>query len=326
MTKSVEPLLPVELGAGKIKFAQGMKAGRWVFATGLMAQDFVNGIAPDVLAERAPHAGLPKREKEALRIFENLDAVLRAAGTDRSNLVRTDQYYTTVKAVPPYQQVRREFLDGRIPPSTSIAQQALLLPGADMNIQAMAAIPEKGFKVEHLKHAQLAGRPTSGYSPALTVGDFIFLPGITSLAIGDEPRRNGVAAAALMAEGAQWGGQPIKLETEFIITKRMTASLALAGATLEDVVHAQVYLTDRDDYSAFNAAWTKHFGEAGPTVSIIPCIAHGLAPYDGKIEINVIAAKPGSAAAKRHIDAGIATAFRHQPQAVKAGDLLFIPA
>ena len=99
-----------------------------------------------------------------------------------------------------------------------------------------------------------------------------------------------------MAEGAQWGGQPIKLETEFIITKRMTASLALAGATLEDVVHAQVYLTDRDDYSAFNAAWTKHFGEAGPTVSIIPCIEHGLAPYDGKIEINVIAAKPGSAA------------------------------
>jgi enamine deaminase RidA (YjgF/YER057c/UK114 family) len=326
MTKSVEPLLPVQLGSGKVKFAQGVKAGRWVFATGLMAQDFVNGIAADVLAERAPHAGLPKREKEALRIFENLDAVLRSAGTDRSKLVRTDQYYTTVQAVPPYQQVRREFLSGRIPPSTSVAQQRFLLPGADMNIQAMAVVPETGFKVEHLKHEQLRGRPTSGYSPALTVGDFIFLPGITSLAIGDEPRRNGVAAAALMAEGAQWGGQPIKLETEFIITKRMTASLALAGATLDDVVHAQVYLTDRDDYSAFNEAWTRNFGAAGPSVSIIPCIAHGLAPYDGKIEINVIAAKPGSTAAKRHIDAGIATAFRHQPQAVKAGDLLFIPA
>jgi enamine deaminase RidA (YjgF/YER057c/UK114 family) len=330
MTKSatcaVEPLLPVELGPGKIKFAQGVKAGRWVFATGLMAQDFVHGIAPDVLAERAPHAGLPKREKEALRIFENLDAVLRAAGSDRGNLVRTDQYYTTVKAVPPYQQVRREFLKGRIPPSTSIAQQALLLPGADMNIQAMGVIPGDGFTVEHLKHAQLAGRPTSGYSPAVTVGDFIFLPGITSLVVGDEPRRNGVAAAALMAEGAQWGGQPIKLETDFIIGKRMAASLALAGAKLDDVVHAQVYLTDRDDYSAFNETWTRHFGEQGPSVSIIPCIEHGLAPFDGKIEINVIAAKPGSAAAKRPIDAGVATAFRHQPQAVEAGDLLFIPA
>ncbi len=174
---SVTPLLPVELGPGKIKFAQGIKAGRWVFATGLMAQDFVNGIAPDVLADRTPHAGFPKREKEALRIFENLDAVLRAAGTDRTNLVRTDQYYTTVKAVPAYQQVRREFLKGRIPPSTSIAQQGLLLSGADMNIQALAAIPANGFEVEHIKHEQLQGRPTSGYSAAVTVGDFIFIPG-----------------------------------------------------------------------------------------------------------------------------------------------------
>jgi enamine deaminase RidA (YjgF/YER057c/UK114 family) len=321
-SSAVEPLLPVELGAGKVKFARGVKAGRWVFATGLMAQDFATGIAPDVLSERMPHGGAPKREKEALRIFENLDAVLRAAGTDRNNLVRTDQYYTTVKAVPAYQQVRREFLKGRIPPSTSIAQQGLLLPGADMNVQAMGVIPGPGFEVEHLKHEHLRGRPTSGYSPALTVGDFIFIPGITSLAVGDEPRRNGVAAAALMTEGAQWAGQPIKLETEFIITQRMTQSLALAGAKLEDVVHAQVYLTDREDYSAFNEAWSRHFGRSKPALDIIPCSERGLAPIDGKIEINVIAVKPGTK--KQHIDAGVTTAFRNQPQAVKVGDLLFM--
>jgi len=321
---SVEALLAVELGAGKLKFAQGMKAGRWVFATGVMAQDFKTGIAPDVLAERLPHGGLPKREKEALRIFENVDSVLRAAGTDRGNLVRTDQYYTTVKAVPAYQQVRREFLAGRIPPSTSIAQQGLLLPGADMNIQALGVIPQPGFEVTHLKHEALAGRPTSGYSPALTVGDFIFIPGITSLAIGEEPRRNGVAAAALMTEGTQWAGQPIKLETEFIIVKRMVQSLALAGARLEDVVHAQVYLTDREDYAAFNEVWSRHFGATKPTLDVIPCIDHGLAPYDGKIEINVIALKPGGTTRRQHIDAGVATAFRNQPQALKVGDLLFI--
>ncbi len=325
-SSSVEPLLPVELGSGRVKFAQGMKAGRWVFATGLMAQDFKSGIAPDVLAERMPHAGLPKREKEAKRLFENLDAVLQAAGTNRNNLVRTDQYYTTVKAVPAYQYVRRQHLEGRIPPSTSIAQQGLLLPGADMNVQALGVIPQPGFEVEHIKHAQLAGRPTSGYSPALTVGDYIFIPGVTSYALGDEPKRNGVAAAALMTEGMQWAGLPIKIETEFLITKRIVPSLALAGATLDDVIHAQVYLTDREDYSAFNEAWCRHFAESPPTLSVIPCIDHALAPYDGKIEINVMAAKPGSAAQKRHIDAGVPTAFRNQPQAVKSGDLLIISA
>ncbi len=322
--QTAEPLLPVELGPGKVKFAQGMKAGSWVFATGLMAQDFRTGIAADVLSERAPHAGLPKREKEAQRIFENLDAVLRAAGTDRANLVRTDQYYTTVKAVPAYQQIRRQFLAGRIPPSTSIAQHGLLLPGADMNIQALGVIPRPGFEVTHLKHEALAGRPTSGYSPALTVGDFVFIPGITSLAIGDEPRRNGVASAALMTEGTQWAGQQIKLETEFIVTRRMVQSLALAGATLDDVVHAQVYLTDPDDTSAFNEAWTRHFAKNPPSLDIIPCIPHGLAPYDGKIEINVLALKSSGATKRQPIDAGVPTAFRHQPQAMKAGDLLFM--
>ena len=323
-SRAAQPLLPVELGAGKIRFAQGMKAGRWVFATGLMAQDFVSGIAGDVLATRAPHAGLPKREKEAQRIFENLQAVLSAAGTDRSNLVRTDQYYTIVKAVPPYQQVRREFLRGRIPPSTSITQKRLLLPDADMTVQAVAVIPDNNFAVEHLKHEHLKGRPTSGYSPALTVGDFIFIPGATSMAIGDEPRRNGVAAAALMAEGAQWGGQPIKLETEFIITQRIVPSLKLVGAALEDVAHAQIYLTEPEDYSAFTEVWSRHFGETGPTLSVIPCIEHGLAPYHGKIEINVLAVKPGSPARKRHVDASVTTALHRQPQAVRAGDLLFI--
>ena len=253
--KKAEPLLPVELGSGKVKFARGIKAGRWVFATGLMAQDFVErhraGRAGGThAARRAPQAREGSRSASS-RISTKC---CKSAGTDHSNLVRTDQYYTTVNAVPPYQQVRREHLNGRIPPSTSIAQQGLLLPGADMNIQAMGIVPGPGFTVEHFRHKQLEGRPTSGYSAALTAGDFIFIPGITSLAVGDEPKRNGVAAAALMTEGTQWAGQPIKLETEFIITQRMVQSLALAGAKLEDVIHAQVYLTDREDYSAFNEA------------------------------------------------------------------------
>src|SRR5262245_61286545 len=177
--------------------------------------------------------------------------------------------------------------------------------------------------MDHLKHGEHKGRPTSGYSPALIAGDFIFIPGITSFAVGDEPRRNGVAAAALMTEGAQWAGQPIKLETEFIITKRIVQSLALAGARLTDVVHSQVYLTDPEDYSAFSEVWSRHFKQSAPTLSIIPCIEHGLAPYDGKIEINVLALRPGGATKKQYVDAGVSTAFRNQVQAVKAGDLLF---
>ena len=158
-----------------------------------------------------------------------------------------------------------------------------------MNIQALGIA---GPRIRsHPRH--LAGRPTAGFSPALTVGDFIFVPGVTASAKGDEPHRNGVAAAALLAEGQQWAGQPIKLETEFIITQRLVPSLALAGATIDDIIHAQVYLTDREDYSAFNETWSRYFAKTRPTLSIIPCIEH-LASYDGTIEINVLAAKPAA--------------------------------
>jgi enamine deaminase RidA (YjgF/YER057c/UK114 family) len=321
---SIERLLPVELGQGKIRYAQGIKAGRWVFVTGCMAQNFTDGIAPHVIAETMPHGGLPKREKEAGLIFDHIAHVLNDAGTDLSNLVRTDQYYTTVEAVPPYQAVRRRTLGQLIPPSTSIAMQGFALPDADMNLQAIAIVPEDGFQVDHLHHQTIQSRPTSGYSPALTVGDFVFLPGSTSMAMADEPSINGIAAAARMPEGMQWGGQPIKLETEFIISERIAPSLELAGATLDDAVKAQVYLTDPDDYAAFNEVWARHFGEDGPALSVIPCIDRGLAVIDGKIEINMLALKSGGTTKKQIIDAGVVPGFRHQPQAVKAGDMLFL--
>ncbi|MEK9644172.1 MAG: RidA family protein [Alphaproteobacteria bacterium] len=321
---SVEPLLPVELGPGRIRYAQGMKAGRWVFATGIMAQDYGHGLSSNVLAENAPHAGLPKREKEAALIFEHLQRVLDAGGTTIENVVRTDQYYTTVEAVPPYQAQRHQVLKSIIPPSTSIVQTHLGLPGADINLQAIGAVPSDGFTPEHLRHDHIKAMNTSGYSPALTVGDYVFIPGCTAMSMADEPQRNGVAAAARMPEGMQWGGQPIKLETDFIVTERLVPSLALAGATLNDVAKAQVYLTDPRDYSAFNEAWRKHFHDSGPALTVVSCAPRALAPYDGHIEINILALKTGAGTERQEIDAGIVPGLRDQAQAVRVGDLLLI--
>ena len=125
--KNAEPLLPVELGAGKVRFAQGIKAGRWVFATGVMAQDFKNGIAGRA-GRDAPHAGLPKaREGGAAHLGKHRRQLCARPAPTATNLVRTDQYYATVKAVPAYQHVRRNSLQAgwrHRPPSRS---RALLL-------------------------------------------------------------------------------------------------------------------------------------------------------------------------------------------------------
>lgn len=321
---AVEPILPVTLGKGGVRYAQGMRAGRWVFATGHMGQDFENGMAPEVLSKNLPHGGRPKREKEAAVIFDRFEAVVEAAGSSLANVVRTDQYYTTVEAVPPYQAVRRGRFGALIPPSTSIAMHGFTLPGADMNVQAIAVVPEAGFEPRHLSGDGLEARPTSGYSPALVVGDFVFVPGITAMAQPGEPAHNAIPDAARIESGMQWGGQPIRLETEFIITHRIKPSLEIAGSALADVVKAQVYLTDPRDYAAFNEAWIGHFGDDGPALSIMPCRERGLAPADGRIEINILALASNGATKKQVVDAGVFPGFRNQVQAVRAGDLLFL--
>ena len=325
-TSAVEPLLPVRIGKGGVHYAQGVRAGRGVFATGHMGQDYDNGIAPKVLAERLPHGAAPKRDKEAELIFDHVEAVLAAGGSGLANAVRTDQYYTTVDAVPPFQTARRGRFGKLIPPSTSVVEKGFVVPGADINLQLIAVVAGDGFTPEHLRHETLKGRPTSGYSPALAVGDFVFVPGTTAMAAGGEPSRNAIAETALFEPGLQWGGLPIQLETELIIGERIAPSLALAGATLADVVKAQVYLTDPDDYSAFNAVWAKHFAASPAALSIIPCATRGLAIEDGRIEINVMALRTDAATKKEYIEAGVVAGFEGQPQAVKAGDLLLLSA
>ena len=318
---AVEPLLPVELGFGKIRFARGVKAGRWVFATGLMAQDFATGIAPDVLAERMPHGGRPKREKEAPRIFENLDAVLMPPAPTAATWCAPTSTTPPSRRCRPISRCAARCSAGRIPPSTSIAQQHLLLPGADMNIQALGVISGPGFEVD-APQAPAACRPADlRLFAGAHVGDFIFIPGITSLAVGDEPKRNGVAAAALMTEGAQWAGRRSSSKP----SHRHPAHGAVAGARRRHArrrIHAQVIsptATTIPPSTSVVAAFRQV--EAGARHH--PLHRAGAAPYDGKIEINVHRGEARQRGGEEHVDAGVATAFLNQPQAVKAGDLLF---
>ena len=320
---TVEPLLPVTLGNGQVRYAPGMRAGSWVFASGHMAQDYGSGIAASVLRESAPNAAGAKAAREAARMFDNVEAVLAAGGATLDRVVRTDQYYTTVAMVPPYQAERRRRFGALIPPSTSIVQQGLLLPGAALDYQAIAVAAD-GPPVDHIDHETLRGQPTSGYSAALAAGDFVFVPGNTAMAVAGEEARNGVAAEALIKEGQLWGGERLRLETGFIVTRRLLPSLDLVGLGPADVVKAQIYLTDPLDCAVVHDVWVEHFG-AGAALSIVPCQPRGLVVEDGKIEINILAHREG-AAAKTIVEAGTAPTFANQAEAVRCGDLLFLSA
>ena len=114
-----QAILPVGIPGTPHRLARGIRAGRWLFATGRAGTDYVNGIAPEVLQSGHPFDEPSKAHREARRLYQNLDEVLVAGGSNAANVVRIDQYYTSPDVVPAYHETRRKYFKGKIPPSTS---------------------------------------------------------------------------------------------------------------------------------------------------------------------------------------------------------------
>jgi len=333
-SKTTQALLPVTLPKGRIKYAPGVRAGDWVFATGHKGTaDYVSGISPDVVASVG--YGGTKHRREADQVFTNLSGVLSAGGSSLENVVRVDQNFASGRAVEAYHDARRAVLKDHIPPSTSTLAEGFLLRDQDMEVHMIAVVPGNGFRPRHIRPANIEVHHTSGYSVALEVGDFVFISG----RVADSPTLgDGIAQEARFPEGHQWKGLPIKLQTEFIVRSKIEPALKAAGSSLDNIVKCQVYMSDREDFGAFNEIWAQLFPRGKPAITLIPTPTPGFYLSDARIEINTIALRDDGQTRKEtigsHLPAGVITgelvADLDHPvpgghaHAVRAGDLLFL--
>ena len=121
-----------------------------------------------------------------------------------------------------------------------------------------------------MTNKQIFGTAHVPLSPAIRAGDFVFVSGQVPMG----------------ADGAVVPGG-IGPETDQVIAN-ITTVLALADCTLSDIVKTTVWLRDRDDFAAFNAAYAKHFPSSPPTRST----AESRLMIDIAVEIEAIAYKP----------------------------------
>lgn len=316
---ATQAILPVGIPNTPYQWARGVKAGRWLFATGQCGTDYVNAMAPEVLQSGHPFDGPSQSHREARRIFQNVAEVLAAGGSTPGDVVRIDQFYTSPDVVDGYHQTRREFFKGRIPPSTSNLHRRFARPQQTMEVQVIAAVPNDNFQVQHAKTGAYRIHASSGYSPSLSVGDFRFIPGQTAEALKEEDAP--IDPEAKRAHGL-WKGTPIMLETDFIIRRKLKPSLEAANASLDTVVKAQVYLRDQADIPGFRQVWAQYF-PVQPATTIIATETPGFIMAESRIEINTIALAENSAT-KKQVVAPVAPLFTGGTTAIRCGDLLFI--
>ena len=111
---------------------------------------------------------------------------------------------------------------------------------------------------------------TLSLSKAIRAGDFIFLT-------GQVPIKNGEIVVKGSIE-----------EQTVIVIEEIKNTLKLAGAELEDVVKAMVWLREKDDFPGFNAVYGQYFPKDPPVRSAVL----NTLLVDVRVEIEVIAYKP----------------------------------
>ncbi len=220
----------------------------------------------------------------------------------------------------PITKLRREFFKGQIPPSTSNLHRRFARAQQSIEVQVMSAIPGPDFSVRHEANAGAYKiHASSGYSPALSAGDFRFIPGQTAEALSEGEAS--IDPEARRGRGL-WKGTPIKLETDFIIKRKLKPTLEAVNASLDTVVKAQVYLRDQEDIPDFREVWAHHF-PIQPATTIIATATPGFVMSESRIEINTIALAKDGKTTKQFV-APIPPLFQGGTTAIRAGDLLFI--
>jgi 2-iminobutanoate/2-iminopropanoate deaminase len=109
------------------------------------------------------------------------------------------------------------------------------------------------------------------YSQAVQAGSTLYLSG----QIGLIPESRGLAGDGLESQTHQ-------------TLKNIRAVLKAAGYDMSDVVKAQVFLDDMDDYATFNEVYVQYFPENPPARAVVEV---NRIPLDAKVEIMVIAVK-----------------------------------
>src|SRR5690606_33980069 len=84
---ATQAILPVDVPNTPHRWARGVRAGRWLFATGQCGTDYIHGLAPEVLQTGHPFDGPSKAHREARRLFRNVDEVLTAGGSNPAEVV-----------------------------------------------------------------------------------------------------------------------------------------------------------------------------------------------------------------------------------------------
>jgi 2-iminobutanoate/2-iminopropanoate deaminase len=125
----IERVTPAGAPAPRGPYSPGVKAGDWIWVAGQVSMDPASG-----------EAKLSDIKSETRQTLLNVQSILAACGASMSQVVRCGVYLTNAADFQAMNEVYAEFFGDAKPARTTIIVAALPLPGAKVEIDAVAYI------------------------------------------------------------------------------------------------------------------------------------------------------------------------------------------
>ena len=257
-------------------YSEAFRIGDLVFAAGQLASDFKTGVPPEARKrDNFPFYG-SDIELQTEFILRNLQKTFEAAGSSLDHVVKAQVFLTDLKLFHGFDSVWKRYFKVP-PPRTTIGCTGLLVQDTLVEIDLIGYVPKKGLTREVIKSG--APRPLAHYNEAFKLGNRVFAAGQIA-----SDYKTGVPPEARKKENFPFYGSDIELQTDYILNN-LKQTFEAAGSSLDEVVKAQVFLTDLNTFHGFDKVWKRHF-KAPPPRTTIGCT--GLLVKDTLVEIDLI--------------------------------------
>jgi reactive intermediate/imine deaminase len=286
-----------------------VEAGPLIFASGQIASADGEGVAPEARIDPAfPYYGSAIKRQTRF-ILDKLSKTFEAAGTSLDHAVKAHVFHADLRNFDAFDEVWREYFPNQPPCRATVGMAGNLVPGCLVQVDLIAALPSARRNVL----SSNAPRAPVAYSEIMEVGDLIFASGLMA-----SDYKIGVPTEARISPAFPYYGSDIKHQTRYIL-KNFGTVFAAAGATLDHVVKAHVYLKDLRDFNGFDEVWKEFFAAPPPRTTVgIP----DLLVRDALVEVDLIAAKPSAARQVISVP-DIPKPIANYAPAIRAGNLVF---
>jgi reactive intermediate/imine deaminase len=296
-------------------FAQGVRAGPFVFVSGQLPTDFVAGLTAD--ARITP--GLPfysvATKLQTASMLKNTETVLKAGGAAAEDTVCIFSFLTDGTQAPYAREERSRYFRGACA-STTVVVKSLPVTDAQVELDLIGLAADAPFRPEPVNSARAPMPPAGRYPQAVKAGPYIFTAGQIPTDFAHT-----IAPAAQIDPSFPFFGRSINRQTAYILDN-VRAVLEAAGSSLDHVVKAHIFLKDSQYFQGLDEVWRNYFRIDPPARTIVP--AETLFP-GALLEIQTIAVTAGGPVRKEVVRTDRAPCPPiHQSQAIKAGDLIFL--